>query len=135
MPENLVFIFYDVEVTNSKEIEQLAAPSSTGETFSTIKKTSTRKNSSPILRKISPLAYLMISVEPSSALVQFKMWIDKIVNDNEKHGVKHESVGLMAHYGSCHDHILHLRARISNGVELLRLSSDLPEREASRHYT
>ena len=54
MNENTVFILYDVEITPSKEIEQLGAVASTGGTFSTFISTTTWKNSSPILKKNSP---------------------------------------------------------------------------------
>ena len=128
IPENAIYIFYDVEITAAKEIEQLGAVSSTGEHFSTIIKTSTRKNSSPILRKIPPMPYMRIAIEPRSALQQFKMWVKGIVNKYESNSVTDESIVMVAHYGSCHDHVLLLRTMMNwkLTVPSWRFSDTLP---------
>ena len=52
--DHTIFIFYDVEITSSKEIEQLVAFALPGEHFGTLIRATTRRTTRPILSKLSP---------------------------------------------------------------------------------
>ncbi|KAL9122245.1 MAG: hypothetical protein Q9187_001197 [Circinaria calcarea] len=126
--ENTTFIFYDIEVTSSNEIDQLSAVTVTGEHIDLIIKTSSRRNRSPIISKFTPMVYMMMAVEPRVAMERFVMWVNMIMNKRTNGSGVESDVVLVAHNGMCHDHVMLLKTMMLWGMNppRWRLSDSLP---------
>ncbi len=126
--ESTTYIFYDIEVTSTNEIEQIAAVTTTGEHFDIILKTATRRNSSPIIGKLTPMVYMMMSTEPKVALEHFVVWVNMIMNRQTGSVGSESDVVLVAHNGMCHDHVMLLKTMMVWGMNppKWRLADSLP---------
>ncbi|OBT60113.1 hypothetical protein VE03_10268, partial [Pseudogymnoascus sp. 23342-1-I1] len=114
---NTIFIFYDIEITASREIEQLG-----------FIKTSTRKNSSPVLKKLPVTVYALAAVTSRKAMVDLREWVSSVVNERPNSNATESDVVMVAHYGSCHDHFILLKTMMSWGLNpsVRRFSDTLP---------
>ncbi|KFY92566.1 hypothetical protein V500_04145 [Pseudogymnoascus sp. VKM F-4518 (FW-2643)] len=127
VPEH-IFIFYDIDIIASREIAQLGAVASTGEHFSTFIKTSTRKNSSPVLKKLPATIYSLAAVTPRKAMIDLREWVSSVVNERPNSRATEADVVMIAHNGSCHDHVILLKTMMSWGLNppIWRFSDTLP---------
>lgn len=116
MNENTIFIFYDIEVTSSMEISELAAYTNTGRSFSSILRTSTRKNNSPIVSRFSPMTYMLAATEPRTAFENFITWVNTIMNETSSGTASPSDVVLVAHNGMCHDHVVLFKTMMMWGM-------------------
>lgn len=114
---NTVFIFYDLEVTPSNEIDQLSAVTSHGDSIDLIFKTTVRRNNSPIVGKIPPFIYMMIATEPVSAMNAFVEWVRNVVRKRTSGNGTQSDVVLVAHNGMNHDHVLLIKTMLVWGME------------------
>jgi hypothetical protein len=115
---NLVtVIFYDLELSRDGQIEQISALTDGGGDFSRFIRTSVRTNTSPLLRRFPPMIYTALACEPRAAMESFVEWIrmQHVMNTNGDTNM--DRVVLVAHYGSCHDHVYLMKTMMSWGVE------------------
>ncbi|KAK6436902.1 hypothetical protein LTR95_006906 [Oleoguttula sp. CCFEE 5521] len=126
--ENTVFIFYDLEVTSSMEIDQLSARAMSGQHFDMILKTSTRRNNSPIISKFTPMMYMSMISEPKVAFDSFITWVNRMMNEHSNGTADESDVVLIAHNGMCHDHVILFRTMMMLGISppKWRVSDSLP---------
>ncbi|KAK0859223.1 hypothetical protein LTR87_017661 [Friedmanniomyces endolithicus] len=128
MSENTVFIFYDIEVTSTMEIEQLSACAVSGQHFTAAIRTSVRRNNSPILNKFTPMIYMTVATEPRVAFENFIVWVNRMMNDHSNGTACASDVVLIAHNGMCHDHVILFRTMMMWGITppKWRVSDSLP---------
>lgn len=122
----ITVIFYDIGLSKDGQVEQLSAFSSTGDTFSSIIKTTLRANTSATLRDIPIDIYNALSSEPKDAMERFAQWIIMTHTMNTGN-TDSTNIVLTAHFGSCHDHIYLLRTMMGCGIKPLdvRLADSL----------
>ncbi|UNI16751.1 hypothetical protein JDV02_003159 [Purpureocillium takamizusanense] len=113
---NTTFIFYALEVTNTNEIDQLSAITSTGDHIDLVVKTTTRKNNSPIIGKFPPLVYMIMATEPATAMRAFIEWVRNIHRRSSRGNGTESDVVLVAHNGMNHDHVLLLKTMLVWGI-------------------
>lgn len=126
--ENTVFIFYDLEVTSTNEIDQLSAVSIDGSHIDLPIKTITRRNNSPILKRIPPLVYMLVATEPTTAMRAFIEWVNNVVRKSSQGSANEADVVMVAHNGMNHDHVLLLKTMLVWGITppKWRFSDTLP---------
>lgn len=110
------FIFYDVEVTSSHEIDQLSAVTSTGDHIDLVIKTTTRRNNSPIIGRLSPFMYMIVATEPATAIKAFMEWINNIHRKNMRGTGTESDIVMVAHNGMNHDHVLLMKTMLVWGI-------------------
>lgn len=93
------FIFYDIEVTNTNEIDQSSAVTADGDSINLVFKTSDRKNNSPVIGKLRPMVYIMLVTEPATAMTAFIEWVDNAARRNNRGQRSDSDVVLVAHNG------------------------------------
>lgn len=108
-------IFYDVELSRDGEIEQIAAFTTMGTSFTAFMRTPTRTNTSPVLRAIPPMIYNALAASPMDVYRRFIAWA-RIHHNIETGGDDDSEIILAAHYGACHDHAHLLRSMMSWGL-------------------
>lgn len=115
----IVLIFYDLEITSSGEIEQIAAVSPTGKHINLYIKTSCRRNNSPLIRTLSPMAYMYGACSLSAALEHFIVWVNMITIAQKRSSSSPPILMIIAHNGMNHDHYFLTKA-------MLRLQMPIP---------
>ena len=113
----ITVIFYDLELSEDGQIEQVSAVAETGRDFSRFIRTSVRTNTSPLLRRFPPLFYSALASEPKPAMEDLVRWIRMQHSMNTNGDTNMDNVILVAHYGSNHDHVYLMRTMMSWGVE------------------
>jgi glucan phosphorylase len=74
-----------------------------GERFSAVARTSTRKNRSRTLRKISAEIYVDVAIELRTAAGQLKEWVKSTTDKKANSGVTSSDIAMVAYYGTCHE--------------------------------
>ena len=111
-----VVIFYDIEITSTREIEQVSAVATNGNHFDTYIKTTVRRHNSPMLGQIPPMLYTLTAVEPKTAMDHLIFWVAKMRQEIGGSSESDENVVMVAHGGSKHDHVLILKAMMKWGI-------------------
>jgi hypothetical protein len=104
LTSNKTFIFYNIEITPSYEIEQLSIVSTNGEHIDLFSKTFTRRNNS-LLVGFPPVVHMLITDKPKDALETFIVWVNRILYRHTNHSGSECDVVLVAHDGMCRDHV------------------------------
>ena len=110
-------IFYDVELNETNEIEQIGARTMSGKTFSSFIRTSVRTSKSPIVRVIPPKFWNKFAEKPERTIERFIQWVNMIKGSETVGDPSETRVVLTAHYGSCHDHLHLIRMMMTYGFE------------------
>ena len=63
----------------------------------------------------------MIAVSAMQAMTDLRLWVRSIVARRADKGMIESEVVMVAHYGSCHDHILLMKTMMNCGVDVARL--------------
>ncbi len=113
---NATFIFYDLEVTSTNEIDQLSAVTPNGDHIDLVVRTTVRKNNSPIVGKLSPLLYMVMATEPATAMRAFMEWVRNILRKSTGGKGVESDVVLVAHNGMNHDHVLLVKTMLVWGI-------------------
>ncbi|KAH7001762.1 hypothetical protein B0J12DRAFT_747794 [Macrophomina phaseolina] len=116
--DKITYIFYDLELSRDGEVEQIGAHTSTGINFSAFVRTSVRTNTSPLLRSIPPMIYSVMASEPKTAILRFIEWINTQHSMSKDGDTDPNHITLVAHYGSCHDHVHLVRMMMKWDVEV-----------------
>lgn len=111
----MTLIFYDIELSNDGEIEQIGARSESGHSFSAMIKTPVRNNTSPVLRSIPPRFWNLCASEPKDAITNFISWTH-MIHGREKGNDESSNIMLAAHFGSCHDHVYLFKTMMRWGI-------------------
>lgn len=106
LSQTAVYIFYDLGVTSTMEIEQISAVSTNGDRFNKIVMTSTRTSNSPMISKLSPMVYIVLATDVRIATERFVMWVNQTMNRLTDNLGCVSDVVMVAHNGMCLDHVL-----------------------------
>jgi hypothetical protein len=129
VPTKPVVIFYDVEVTASREIEQVSATVGGNERhFDTYIRITVRRHNSPIISRIPTMLYMMTVMDPRTAMEHFINWVRNVSVEVGGSSVRDEDVIMVAHSGSKHDHVLTIKTMMKWGINppAWRFSDTLP---------
>lgn len=112
----MIVIYYNIGLSKAGEVEQLGAYTSTGEVFSAFIRTSSRANTSPVLRQIPPIIYSALASEPKDVYERFVKWL-RMQNSMCTGSLDDSNIILAAHYGSCYNHVYLVRSIMTWGMD------------------
>ncbi|KAJ2986441.1 hypothetical protein NUW58_g5028 [Xylaria curta] len=101
-----VFVIYDIEVTNTNEIDQLSAVTGEGDHIDLVFKTNSRENNSPIVGKMPPFVYMILATEPQVAMRAFINWTWVLLREKSNSTAIDENVVLVAYKSMSYNHLL-----------------------------
>ncbi len=118
LSKNIIPVYYDIELSNDGEIEQIGACTDDGRMFSGIIRTSVRTNKSPFLRTIAPEIWNMLVCSPKDVIQSFVDWLKVVFDNCEKETTRNRKIVLVAHYGMSFDHLHLIRTMLKHGVDV-----------------
>lgn len=114
-PKSIIPVYYDIELSNDGEIEQIGACTEDGYKFSGLIRTSVRTTKSPSLRTISPEIWNILVEKPGNVMQLFVDWLETLLVNCDSS--KNPNIVLVAHYGVSFDHLHLLRTMLKHGIQ------------------